>query len=129
MRALELVDSILEAVRTDFAAAGMSRVADCVQQAISDLGEVDTEIVASVTGEFPVPPEHFVSCSGTCSQTPLRPAPIGFTSPLSLAETSAYSSSTTTVSGWNRPPATPPGLSWDCASAVASSNGAGACSS
>jgi signal transduction histidine kinase len=35
----------------------MSRVADCVQQAISDLGEVDTEIVASATGEFPVPPE------------------------------------------------------------------------
>ncbi len=57
VRALELVDSILEAVRTDFAASGMSRVADCVQQAISDLGEVDTEIVASATGEFPVPPE------------------------------------------------------------------------
>ena len=57
VRALALVDSILEAVRTDFAASGMSRVADCVQQAISDLGEVDTEIVASATGEFPVPPE------------------------------------------------------------------------
>ena len=57
VRALGLVDSILEAVRTDFAASGMSRVADCVQQAISDLGEVDTEIVASATGEFPVPPE------------------------------------------------------------------------
>lgn len=57
VRALGLVDSILEVVRTDFAASGMSRVADCVQQAISDLGEVDTEIVASATGEFPVPPE------------------------------------------------------------------------
>jgi signal transduction histidine kinase len=57
VRALGLVDSILEAVRTDFAASGMSRVADCVQLAISDLGEVDTEIVASATGEFPVPPE------------------------------------------------------------------------
>jgi signal transduction histidine kinase len=57
VRALELVDSILEAVRTDLAASGMSRVAECVQQAISDLGDIDTEIVASATGEFPVPPE------------------------------------------------------------------------
>lgn len=57
VRALELVDSILEAVRTDLAASGMSLVSECVQQAISDLGEVDTEIVASATGEFPVPPE------------------------------------------------------------------------
>ena len=56
-RALELVDSILEAVRTDLAASGMARVADCVQQAISDLGAIDTEIVASATGEFPIPPE------------------------------------------------------------------------
>jgi signal transduction histidine kinase len=57
VRALGLVDSILEAVRTDLAASGVSRVADCVQQAISDLGDIDTKIVASATGEFPVPPE------------------------------------------------------------------------
>ncbi len=57
VRALGLVDSILEAVRTDLAASGVSRVADCVQQAIDDLGDIDTEIVASATGEFPVPPE------------------------------------------------------------------------
>ncbi len=57
VRALELVDSILEAVRTDLAASGMSRVAECVQQAISDLGDSGTEIVASATGEFPIPPE------------------------------------------------------------------------
>jgi signal transduction histidine kinase len=56
-RSIDLVDSILEAVRTDFAASGVSRVADCVQQAISDLGDTGTEIVASATGEFPVPPE------------------------------------------------------------------------
>jgi signal transduction histidine kinase len=56
-RSIDLVDSILEAVRTDLAASGMSRVAECVKLAISDLGEVDTEIVASATGEFPVPPE------------------------------------------------------------------------
>ncbi len=57
VRALGLVDSILEAVRTDLAASGVSRVADCVQQAIDDLGDIDTEIFASATGEFPVPPE------------------------------------------------------------------------
>jgi signal transduction histidine kinase len=57
VRAIGLVDSILEAVRTELAASGMSRVADCVQQAIDDLGDIDTEIVASATGEFPVPPE------------------------------------------------------------------------
>src|SRR4051812_28711823 len=56
-RALALVESILEAVRTDLAASGVSRVADCVQQAISDLGDSGTDIVASATGEFPVPPE------------------------------------------------------------------------
>jgi len=57
VRAIGLVDSILEAVRTDLAASGTSRVAECVQQAIDDLGDIDTEIVASATGEFPVPPE------------------------------------------------------------------------
>ena len=57
MRALGLVDSILEAVRTDLAATGMSRVADCVQQAIADLGARRAEIVSSVTGEFPMPPD------------------------------------------------------------------------
>jgi signal transduction histidine kinase len=56
-RALGLVDSILEAVRTDLAASGVSRVADCVQQAIADLGDSGTHIVASATGEFPIPPE------------------------------------------------------------------------
>ncbi len=56
-RALGLVDSILEAVRTDLAASGVSRVADCVQQAIADLGDSGTDIVASATGEFPIPPE------------------------------------------------------------------------
>jgi signal transduction histidine kinase len=54
-RALELVDSILEAVRADQAATGVARLADCVHQAIADLGDRRTEIVASVTGEFPIP--------------------------------------------------------------------------
>ncbi len=56
-RALELVDSILEAVRADQGGTGVARLADCVQQAIADLGASRTEIVASVTGEFPIPPD------------------------------------------------------------------------
>jgi len=56
-RALELVDSILEAVRADQGGTGVARLADCVQQAITDLGDRRTEIVASVTGEFPIPPD------------------------------------------------------------------------
>ena len=56
-RALELVDSILESVRADQGGTGVARVADCVQLAIADLGDSRTEIVASVTGEFPIPPD------------------------------------------------------------------------
>jgi signal transduction histidine kinase len=57
MRSLELVDSILEAVRVDQAGTGAARLADCVQLAIADLGDSRAEIVASVTGEFPIPPD------------------------------------------------------------------------
>jgi signal transduction histidine kinase len=56
-RALELVDSILVAVRADQAATGVARIADCVQRAIDDLGDSHIEIVTSVTGEFPIPPD------------------------------------------------------------------------
>jgi signal transduction histidine kinase len=56
-RALELVDSILEVVRVEVGATGVARLADCVQRAIADLGDSRTEIVASVTGEFPIPPD------------------------------------------------------------------------
>ena len=56
-RALDLVDSILAAVRTDQGGTGVARLADCVQLAIADLGGSPTEIVASVTGEFPIPPD------------------------------------------------------------------------
>jgi signal transduction histidine kinase len=55
--ALELVDSILEAVRMDQAATGAARLADCVRRAIADLGDSRIEIFASVTGEFPIPPD------------------------------------------------------------------------
>jgi signal transduction histidine kinase len=56
-RALQLVDSILEAVRADQGGIGVARVANCVQLAIADLGESRAEIVSSVTGEFPIPPD------------------------------------------------------------------------
>ena len=57
MRALELVDSILEAVRADQGGTGVARLAECLQRAIADLGDSRTEIVATVTGEFPIPPD------------------------------------------------------------------------
>jgi signal transduction histidine kinase len=57
MRALELVDSILEAVRADQGGTGVARLAECLQRAIGDLGDSHTEIVATVTGEFPIPPD------------------------------------------------------------------------
>ena len=56
-RALELVDSILEAVHADQSADGVARIAECVQQATADLGASRAEIVASATGEFPIPPD------------------------------------------------------------------------
>jgi signal transduction histidine kinase len=56
-RALELVDSILEAVRADQGTTGMAQPAECLQRAIADLGDRRAEIVASVTGEFPIPPD------------------------------------------------------------------------
>jgi signal transduction histidine kinase len=55
--ALELVDSILEAVRADHSATEVARIADCLQRVVADLGDRRVEIVATVTGEFPMPPE------------------------------------------------------------------------
>jgi signal transduction histidine kinase len=55
--ALELVDSILETVRADHSVTQVSRVADCVQRVVADLGDDGIEIVATVTGEFPMSPE------------------------------------------------------------------------
>jgi signal transduction histidine kinase len=56
-RALELVDSILAAVRADPGATGVARLAECLQRASADLGDRRPEIVATVTGEFPIPPD------------------------------------------------------------------------
>ncbi|HEV8526087.1 MAG TPA: HAMP domain-containing sensor histidine kinase [Actinomycetes bacterium] len=55
-RALELVDSILEAVRADQAGGGAAAVADCVRQAIADLGDIRAEVITNVTGDIPMPP-------------------------------------------------------------------------
>jgi signal transduction histidine kinase len=55
-RALEIVDSILEATRADRADGGAAQGADCVQQAVADLGDIRAEVITTVTGEFPIPP-------------------------------------------------------------------------
>jgi signal transduction histidine kinase len=55
VRALGLVDSILEAARADPGGGGVASAAECVQQAVADLGSVDAEVISSVTGEFPMP--------------------------------------------------------------------------
>jgi signal transduction histidine kinase len=54
LQALELVDSILEAVRTD-QGAGVARIQDCVQRAIADVGTSPAKVVSSANGEFPIP--------------------------------------------------------------------------
>jgi signal transduction histidine kinase len=56
MRTVEIVDSILEAVRADRADGGAAQGADCVRQALADLGDLRAEVIATVTGEFPLPP-------------------------------------------------------------------------
>jgi signal transduction histidine kinase len=55
MSALELVDSILEAVRADQSHPGVASVAGCVRQAAADLGGVPADLVTSVSGDFPLP--------------------------------------------------------------------------
>ena len=56
LRALEIVDSILAATRADRADGGAAQGADCVRQAVADLGDLRAEVVTTVTGEFPIPP-------------------------------------------------------------------------
>jgi len=55
-RAIELVDSILEAARLDPADGGLAPAAECVRQAVADLGDVRADVVTNVTGDFPMPP-------------------------------------------------------------------------
>lgn len=55
-RALELVDSILEAVRADRADGGVANAAESVQQALADLGGLRADVITQVTGDLPIPP-------------------------------------------------------------------------
>jgi signal transduction histidine kinase len=54
--ALELVDTILDAVRASQADNDVIAVDQVVQQTLSDLGTVDANIMASAAGTFPLPP-------------------------------------------------------------------------
>jgi signal transduction histidine kinase len=56
LRALEIVDSILAATRADRADGGAAQGADCVRQAVADLGDIRAEVITTVTGEFPISP-------------------------------------------------------------------------
>jgi signal transduction histidine kinase len=59
VRALGLVDSILEVARADAGdrrgGGGVASAADCVRQAVADLGGIDAEVVTNVADEFPMP--------------------------------------------------------------------------
>jgi signal transduction histidine kinase len=56
MRALEIVDSILAATRADRADGGAAQGADCVRQAVADLGDLRAAVITTVAGEFPISP-------------------------------------------------------------------------
>ena len=55
-RALDLVDSILDAARADQADRTHAPVADCVEQAAADLGGVPAQLMTSASSDFPMPP-------------------------------------------------------------------------
>jgi signal transduction histidine kinase len=54
-RALELVDTILEAFRASKADNDVAAVDQVVQRTLSDLGTVNAKIIASAAGTFPLP--------------------------------------------------------------------------
>jgi signal transduction histidine kinase len=54
-RALGLVDSLLEVAR-DGRESPTASAADCLEQALEDLGHVDVHITAQATAELPLPP-------------------------------------------------------------------------
>jgi signal transduction histidine kinase len=56
-RTLDLVDSILEAARADGAAGVATPLADTVRQAVADLGDTSVEVITSVSGHMPMPPD------------------------------------------------------------------------
>jgi signal transduction histidine kinase len=54
-RSLELVDSILDAVRADRSHGETGSVAACARQAVDDVGARDANLVVAPCGSFPVP--------------------------------------------------------------------------
>jgi signal transduction histidine kinase len=54
--ALRLVDSVLEAVRSDDAPEESAAPAECLRAALGDIGPVDAEVVSSLPDRFPMPP-------------------------------------------------------------------------
>jgi signal transduction histidine kinase len=54
--ALRLVDSVLEAVRSDDAPEESAAPAECLRAALGDIGPVDAEVVSSLPERFPMPP-------------------------------------------------------------------------
>lgn len=55
-RALELVDALLEAARAELAAQGCASAADCLDEALRDLGPITAEVTADLPHEVPLPP-------------------------------------------------------------------------
>jgi signal transduction histidine kinase len=55
MRALELVDTILQSARTSHADVNVVAVDEVLHQTISDLGRVNANVITSATGAFPLP--------------------------------------------------------------------------
>jgi signal transduction histidine kinase len=54
--ALQLVDSVLEAVRSDDAPEDSAVSAECLRAALGDIGPVDAEVVSNLPERFPLPP-------------------------------------------------------------------------
>jgi signal transduction histidine kinase len=53
---LEILDSILDAMHADHAAGDFASPAECVQQAVADIGEMRAAMVTNLSGDFPIPP-------------------------------------------------------------------------
>jgi signal transduction histidine kinase len=58
-RALDIVDSLLEAARGESATEPSASAADCLADALRDLGPIAAEIVSSLPTQFPLPPTAF----------------------------------------------------------------------
>jgi signal transduction histidine kinase len=54
-RALELVDALLEAARAESAAQACALAADCLDEALGDLGPIAAEVTADLPQEAPLP--------------------------------------------------------------------------